>query len=86
MSQGEQEQSAAQASEAQDVSILDQAIGATKQTDRSRAKELLATLTEEALKGTVTWNKNVTATIKSGLAAIIALKTGKPLSASRQMF
>jgi type VI secretion system protein ImpC len=70
MSQGEQEPSAAQASDAKETSILDQAIGATKQTDRSRAKELLATLTEEALKGTVTWSKNVTATIKSGLAAI----------------
>ena len=72
MSAGEQSsaESQAQAAEEQAVSILDQAIGATKQTERSRAEELLATLTEEALKGTVTWNKNVTATIKQGMQAI----------------
>ena len=36
-------------------SLLDQAIGATKQTDRSVAEDLLRTLTDEALKGTVTF-------------------------------
>ena len=36
------------------TSLLEQAIGATKQTERSQAEELLRTLTEEALKGTVT--------------------------------
>ena len=41
------------------ASLLTQAIGATKQTDASRAEELLRTLTEEALKGTVQWNKNI---------------------------
>jgi len=61
---------AAQTTEAAGVSLLDQAISATKHTERSRAQELLSALTEEALKGTVTWNKNVTATIKQGMAAI----------------
>src|SRR3954447_18766172 len=51
-------------------SILDQVLAATKQTERSRAEDLIRTLTEEALKGTVTWSKNVTVTIKSAMWAI----------------
>src|SRR5438552_15744373 len=51
-------------------SLLDQVISATKQTERSRAEDLIRTLTEEALKGTVTWSKNVTQTIKEGMRAI----------------
>ncbi len=51
-------------------SLLEAAISATKHTERSRAEELLSALTEEALKGTVTWSKNVTATINEGIAAI----------------
>ena len=71
MSKGEEARSqASPAAEEHAVSILDEAISATKQTERTRAEELLATLTEEALKGTVTWNKNVTATIKMGMQAI----------------
>lgn len=38
-------------------SLLDMAIGATKQTEATRAEELIRTLTEEALNGTVSWNK-----------------------------
>ena len=34
----------------------------TKQTERPRAEDLISTLTDEALKGTVTWDKNVTQT------------------------
>src|SRR3954447_11035891 len=51
-------------------SLLDQVISATKQTEKSRAEDLIRTLTDEALKGTVTWDRNVTATIKAGIAAI----------------
>ncbi|PSU34134.1 type VI secretion system contractile sheath large subunit [Photobacterium lutimaris] len=51
-------------------SLLDQAISATKQTESSRAEELLRTLTEEALKGTVTWNKNLTVTFREAIAAL----------------
>ncbi len=69
MSSGEQEQQAAPQAEAS-ASLLDAAIGATKQTERNRAQELIATLTEEALKGTVTWNRDVTRTIKAGITAI----------------
>jgi type VI secretion system protein ImpC len=52
--------------------LLDQAIKATKQTEKTRAQELLRTLTEEALKGTITWNKDVSRTINAGMKAIDA--------------
>jgi len=48
------EKSAAQAAETTEVSLLDQAISATKQTQPEQAQLLLKTLTEEALSGTVT--------------------------------
>ncbi len=72
MSTGEKAQSQAQAVEVKEGSLLDQALKATKQTEASRAQELLATLTEEALKGTITWNKDVTRTITAGMTAIDA--------------
>ncbi|NQT37027.1 MAG: type VI secretion system contractile sheath large subunit [Planctomycetes bacterium] len=72
MSTGEQAKSQAQAVEVKEGSLLDQALKATKQTESSRAQELLATLTEEALKGTITWNKDVTRTITAGMNAIDA--------------
>ena len=53
-------------------SLLEQAISATKQTDRSRAEDLIRTLTEEALKGTVSYSKNVTVTINKAIKAIDA--------------
>ncbi|MBQ1782764.1 MAG: type VI secretion system contractile sheath large subunit [Gammaproteobacteria bacterium] len=52
------------------TSLLDQAITATKQTEPSRAEELIRTLTEEALKGTLSWNKNLTVTFNEAIAAI----------------
>ncbi|GMQ45994.1 type VI secretion system contractile sheath large subunit [Vibrio sp. 10N] len=52
------------------TTILQQAIVATKQTDTSRSEELLRTLTEEALNGTVTWNKNLTVTFREAIAGI----------------
>ena len=63
MSTGEQAQAGAPAAaeaEAQAIS-LDDIIKATKQTERSRTEDLMRTLTEEALKGTVTYDKNITA-------------------------
>jgi len=53
-------------------SILDQVLSATKQTERSRAEDLIRTLTEEAMKGTVTYSKNVTQTINQAIAALDA--------------
>lgn len=66
----EQEQQAQAGGEAVEMSLLDQAIGATKQTEPDRAQELLKTLTEEALKGTVTWDKNLTVTFNKAIAKI----------------
>jgi type VI secretion system protein ImpC len=53
-------------------SILESAIAATRQTERTRAEDLIKTLTEEALKGTITYDKDVTRTIKAGITAIDA--------------
>ena len=70
MAETEQEgASEAQAEEAtEQLGLLDQAIQATKQTEPSRAEELVAALAEEALKGTVTWNKNITVSITNAIA------------------
>ncbi len=51
-------------------SLLEQAITATKQTDRDRAQDLIRTLVEEANKGTVSFDKDVMRTISKGIAAI----------------
>jgi len=50
--------------------LLDQVIGATKQTERDRAQDLIKALTEEALKGTVTFSRNLTQTFERAIAAI----------------
>jgi type VI secretion system protein ImpC len=54
-------------------SLLDQVLTSTKQTERSRAEDLIRTLAEEAMKGTVTYNKNVTVTINNAIKAIDAV-------------
>ncbi|MDH5446470.1 MAG: type VI secretion system contractile sheath large subunit, partial [Gammaproteobacteria bacterium] len=69
-----------EAAEAAEVSFLEQAIGATKQTPRDETEDLLKTLSQEAMKGTVTWDKNLTVTINSAIAAIDQLMS-KQLSA-----
>src|SRR5947209_18235786 len=51
-------------------SLLDQILATAKPAERSRSEELIKALTDEALKGTVTWSRNVTQTIKQGIAAI----------------
>lgn len=48
-------------------SLLDQAVAATKQTAVDRTEQLLRTLTNEAMKGTVTYNRNLTITINSAI-------------------
>jgi type VI secretion system protein ImpC len=58
------------AGETTELSLLDQAIGATKQTEPERATELLKALTEEALKGTVSYSKNLTQTFNKAIALI----------------
>ena len=66
----ESQAQAAEATETQEASLLDQAIGATKQTEPDRAQDLLKTLTEEAMKGVVTFDKNLTVTLNKAVAAI----------------
>src|SRR5262249_21931249 len=63
-----------------EFSLLDQAIASTKQTEPDRAKELLKTLTDEALKGTVTYSKNLTITFNKAIA-LIDDKMSKQLNA-----
>ena len=53
-------------------SLLDQAIKATKQTEPDRAQDSLKTVTEEALKGTFTWSRDVTRSLNAGIKAIDA--------------
>lgn len=60
----------AQEAEAQELSFLDQAISATKQTPKNETEELLRTLTQEATRGTVKWDKNLTVTINAAIAAL----------------
>ncbi|WP_018015094.1 type VI secretion system contractile sheath large subunit [Teredinibacter turnerae] len=55
---------------AADLSFLEQAIDATKQTPRDETEELLKTLTREATKGTVKWDKNLSVTINAAINAI----------------
>ncbi len=66
----EQQQAEAVEEKVEEINFLEQAIGATKQTPRDETEELLKTLTQEALKGTVTWDKNLTVTINAAIAAI----------------
>jgi type VI secretion system protein ImpC len=50
--------------------LLEQAISATKQTEPKRAEELLRTLTEQALEGTITYSKNINITINEAIKQI----------------
>ncbi len=80
----EQAQAAAAGTEATEAgSLLDQAIAATKQTEPDRAQDLLRSLTEEALKGTVTFSKNLNQTFNRAIEAIDA-KLSRQLAAIMQ--
>src|SRR5262245_12273188 len=70
MAAEQQKAQATTATTTEGASLLDQVLATTKQTERSRAEDLLRALTDEALKGTVTWSRNVTQTINQGIAAI----------------
>lgn len=54
------------------VSLLDEAISVTKQTEPSRVADLMRTLAEEATAGTVQFNKNLTVTLREAIAKIDA--------------
>ncbi|PSW21398.1 type VI secretion system contractile sheath large subunit [Photobacterium sanctipauli] len=69
--------------EAGSVSLLDRAISATTQTPADTTKELFSVLAEQALSGTVTWDKNLTKTIENAIAEIDK-QMSKQLSAIMQ--
>jgi len=52
--------------------LLDQVVSATKQTEPDRAQELVKTLVEQALAGTVTFDRNLPRTIDHAIAALDA--------------
>ncbi len=62
--------SGAAAQTTEGLSILDQVVAATKQTEPDRAADLVKTLVEQALSGTVTFDKNLTRTFDRAIAAI----------------
>lgn len=53
-----------------EVSLLDQAISATKQTEPDQAQLLIKNLTNEALKGTFTFSKNLTVSFNKAIALL----------------
>ncbi|MFE8070108.1 type VI secretion system contractile sheath large subunit [Marinobacteraceae bacterium S3BR75-40.1] len=77
MSQETQAAEAVVDEEAVAGSLLEQAIGATKQTESSRAEELIRTLADEAMKGTVTWNKNLTITFNQAINKLDQMISGQ---------
>src|SRR5258708_6853258 len=70
MATAEKSEQRVQTTKEGEVNLLEQAIVATKQTEPQRAQELLRTLTEEALKGTVTYSKSITVTFNQAIALI----------------
>ena len=58
--------------ETREVGLLDQVIGATRQTEPDRTAELLRTLTDEAMAGTVTYSRNLTVTLSRAIEEIDA--------------
>src|ERR1700693_5715243 len=63
-------QTAATPTTAEGPSFLDQVVSATKQTEPDRAQDLVKNLVEQALAGTITFDKNLTRTIDKAIAAI----------------
>ncbi|WP_106743532.1 type VI secretion system contractile sheath large subunit [Yoonia maritima] len=60
-----------------EVGLLDQVIGATRQTEPDRAADLMRTLTDAALAGTVTYDRNLTVTLTKAIEAIDAKISGQ---------
>ncbi len=70
MSEQERQGQVAAAAEETAVSFLDQAISATKQTEPDTTKDLLANLSQQAMAGTLTWDRNLTHTINRAVSRI----------------
>ncbi|MDG1874462.1 MAG: type VI secretion system contractile sheath large subunit [Mariniblastus sp.] len=69
MSSAEQENQQSTTQE-ESVSLLEQCITNTKKTERDYAQEMIQSLTEQALQGTVKFSKSTNHTIKSMISAI----------------
>jgi type VI secretion system protein ImpC len=63
---------AAGATTTESLGLLDQVVSATKQTEPDKAQDLVKNLVEQALAGTVTFDKNLTRTFDRAIAAIDA--------------
>lgn len=72
MSGAETQTQAAGTTTTEGVSFLDQVVSATKQTEPDVAQDLVKNLVEQALLGTVTFDKNLTRTIDRAISAIDA--------------
>jgi type VI secretion system protein ImpC len=70
MSETQRQPEAAPAATTTEVSLLEQAIGVTRQTTPDVAQDLLKTLTQEAMAGTVVFSKSLSQTIKKAVALI----------------
>lgn len=70
MSQTQTGAAAAGGTATEGTSFLDQVVAATKQTEPDHAQDLVKTLVEQALSGTVTFDKNLTRTFDRAIAAI----------------
>ncbi|SDE83608.1 type VI secretion system contractile sheath large subunit [Rhodospira trueperi] len=68
--QNAQESAAVETAVAEGPSLLEQAIAATKQTEPDHAQDLIKTLTEQALKGTITFSRNLTQTFNKAIELI----------------
>ena len=80
MSDMEKELQTSTETEEGSFSLLDQAVSATRQTEPDDAKDLLKNLMQQAMEGTVTWDKNLTVTMNKAIAGIDAA-ISKQLSA-----
>lgn len=58
--------------ETKGTSLLNDVIGATRQTEPDRTKELIRTLTDAALDGTVSYSRNLTITLNQAIEALDA--------------
>ena len=72
MSEAQTATQAAATETTESLSFLDQVVAATKQTAPDQAQDLVKNLVEQALAGTVTFDKNLTRTFERAIAAIDA--------------
>lgn len=70
MAENQQSESKTSSASAEAGGLLDQVIASTKATERSRAEDLIRTLTREVMEGTIKYDKNLTKTIEARIAAI----------------